>query len=401
MEFLTKLWHQQEDLVEDGTSESFHLSKEILTNTSLITVIELGVERVLDLIETEPALYSPSLFVVIFEILKLELASISGSQLLVVRLFSIVKSCLELRYNCRLGNNPVEICELFGAVSQLLFTVSPSAAADAMRTLDLGLALWLRDTDGGFSQSADLGPDKSKRVAAVMQRFVNGFTTALSSVPQSCVGDLDASLAAAFASSHSTIVSAVVEIWNKRFGTSDNLEIGPQLTDAITRLLPFTEILLPSPWAAAGCGEGSVPTPVFETQFESAPEPPAEPLISEFRTKVGKRVVRGLGQDIEQYDQIAERRAEPPVSSRRCHDDSQVKFVTIDSSPPHIAAVESQFHTNHQKEIRDRQRAEPAVTFTDLRSSPRPQSKYSEPRDCGFARKAATMTGKTYNTHSP
>lgn len=51
------------------------------------------------------------------------------------------------------------------------------------------------------------------------------------------------------------------------------------------------------------------------------------------------------------------------------HEDSQVDFVPVESSPREYT-FESQFLTMNQKEVRERQIAEPAVTFADIRSSP-------------------------------
>ena len=51
------------------------------------------------------------------------------------------------------------------------------------------------------------------------------------------------------------------------------------------------------------------------------------------------------------------------------HDDSQVQFQAIDSSPINNAVLDSQLLTDRKKEVKDRQQAEAAM-FPDLRSSP-------------------------------
>ena len=65
------------------------------------------------------------------------------------------------------------------------------------------------------------------------------------------------------------------------------------------------------------------------------------------------------------------RRGTPDASSRRRlrHDDSQIQFAPMDSSPPSIN-INSQILTDHQKEIRERQRYGNASLFPDIRSSP-------------------------------
>ena len=59
----------------------------------------------------------------------------------------------------------------------------------------------------------------------------------------------------------------------------------------------------------------------------------------------------------------------PPARLR--HNDSQIEFAAIDSSPYDLESLESQFMTEHQKEVKERQKQEAAALFPDLRSSPR------------------------------
>lgn len=62
------------------------------------------------------------------------------------------------------------------------------------------------------------------------------------------------------------------------------------------------------------------------------------------------------------------------IAPKLRHDDSQVQFETIESSPIANAALDSQLLTDRQKEVKERQQAE-ASMFPDLRSSPRPREK--------------------------
>ncbi|KAI9831149.1 MAG: hypothetical protein M1819_005237 [Sarea resinae] len=70
-------------------------------------------------------------------------------------------------------------------------------------------------------------------------------------------------------------------------------------------------------------------------------------------------------------------RTSTPVKStpkaRLRHDDSQIQFAPIDSSPPGEASGESQLLTDRQREVKERQQTEAAM-FPDLRSSPLPRS---------------------------
>ena len=61
-------------------------------------------------------------------------------------------------------------------------------------------------------------------------------------------------------------------------------------------------------------------------------------------------------------------------ASKLRHNDSQVEFVSIESSPPDYENFESQLLTARQKEVRHRQSTEPTLTFADIRSSPSTKS---------------------------
>ena len=49
--------------------------------------------------------------------------------------------------------------------------------------------------------------------------------------------------------------------------------------------------------------------------------------------------------------------------SRKRHDDSQIQFVAIESSPPGAVAEDSQLLLTTRREVRDRQREETAITI--------------------------------------
>ena len=59
--------------------------------------------------------------------------------------------------------------------------------------------------------------------------------------------------------------------------------------------------------------------------------------------------------------------------SRLRHDNSQIQFAIVESSP--ITERDSQFLTEHQKEVRDRQKSSTALMFADIRSSPTTRAK--------------------------
>ena len=74
----------------------------------------------------------------------------------------------------------------------------------------------------------------------------------------------------------------------------------------------------------------------------------------------------------------ARRGVKTTPKARLRHDDSQIQFAAIESSPLQPEPVESQFLTGRQKEIRERQGREAAAMFPEIRSSPRSSSRSSD-----------------------
>ena len=60
--------------------------------------------------------------------------------------------------------------------------------------------------------------------------------------------------------------------------------------------------------------------------------------------------------------------------ARLRHDNSQIQFAAIESSPLRSEIVESQYLTDRQKEVKERQGREAAAMFPEIRSSPRSTS---------------------------
>ena len=71
----------------------------------------------------------------------------------------------------------------------------------------------------------------------------------------------------------------------------------------------------------------------------------------------------------------AQRRVKTTPKARLRHDDSQIQFAAIESSPLQPELVESQYMTDRQKEVKERQCRETAAMFPEIRSSPRTTSR--------------------------
>ena len=80
-----------------------------------------------------------------------------------------------------------------------------------------------------------------------------------------------------------------------------------------------------------------------------------------------------------------ERRITPTARLR--HDNSQIQFAAIDSSPLIPDSGETQHLTDHQRETRERQERDTAAMFRDIRSSPRTARSAERPKELVLHRK--------------
>ena len=135
----------------------------------------------------------------------------------------------------------------------------------------------------------------------------------------------------------------------------------------------------------------SSPMRFVDSQDEE--EMPAEPVLSPFRPGTSVDSLQGIAKSIkgvrlspDSGEATAFRGS--PASSRRGvkttpkarlrHDDSQIQFAAIESSPLQPELVGSQYLTDRQKEVKERQAREAPAMFPEIGSSPR---SISRPRD--------------------
>lgn len=192
-------------------------------------------------------------------------------------------------------------------------------------------------------------------------------------------------LAAGFQSSHKLTVNQMIQMWNSTFGTQKQLTYPPVLKAALERLQPFVDIELPGFSIHTGNLDIADRPTFLDSQDEHAAGLPRSTEVSDDESKSAKQ--RRLQSPLPwngrasssrslQIAQTAKERRSVAISTTRKprHDDSQVQYVAIESSPLKDAGNESQYLTDRQKEVRCRQQVEPAVVFRDLQTSPLPGS---------------------------
>ena len=223
-------------------------------------------------------------------------------------------------------------------------------------------------------------------------------------------------LSAGFSSSHRTVVNLTVEFWNDSFGLQDHLEYPVEIELALRAVRPL--VALQPPTFPEGPDDEVRADSLFKRLKLTAQYPNNDILFTEsqhhfesttLRTgldNVSKYVPTGcqLAKTVEHVltpkaadlllshwlpfrkdvrVKTPERLVRSPPArqtskARLLHEDSQIQFAAIDSSPLNPQALGSQMLTDRQKEVGTRQQAEANALFPDMFSSPVTKTVYCE-----------------------
>ena len=189
-------------------------------------------------------------------------------------------------------------------------------------------------------------------------------------------------LTAGFKSKHRYIVNKTAEAWNAIVKDEEELECSDSLKSIVAALRPKVDLALPGVEESSG-EFGAQATSFIDSQddlsfvaLSSAKSSrqeiaqPTPPVIS-----LSKMATRGPMTRKRQRDATPEVIKSKPTkrvnTPRLRHDNSQIQFAPIESSP---IVEESQHLTERQKEVRERQR-DNSNLYPTIRSSPRTRSR--------------------------
>ena len=207
---------------------------------------------------------------------------------------------------------------------------------------------------------------------------------------------LELLLCSGLESKHRTIVNASIRLWNAIFSDcKDKLEYPTRITKALNRLRSATAADLqipffPETFESEASDEHRQPLTFADTQDESNDLISSASLdhVSRIQSKslfdsskprtTTPQVVIDVGRSLPLSSKRPREETPEPrgrIVKRRSltlglrHDDSQIQFEAIESSPIADAILDPQILTNRQTEVKERQKKEAAM-FPDLRSSP-------------------------------
>lgn len=171
-------------------------------------------------------------------------------------------------------------------------------------------------------------------------------------------------------------------MWNTLFSNAESVQYPERLRETLISLHPFVDIVLPG--LSLSSTEPAAQQPDFlasqgEVNFNLSVTP-SEPKMasrpsSRHSASPGPMKLSALKRSIDTTP-----KSKMPKQGRRSatpklrHDDSQIQFAAIESSPSILAVNDTEFLTDRQKEVRERQK-ENAAMFPEIHSSPQGTNK--------------------------
>ncbi|KAL8284768.1 hypothetical protein RB597_002029 [Gaeumannomyces tritici] len=259
-------------------------------------------------------------------------------------------------------------------------------ALQTLGLLQLGLVPWIQDEgtrlqSRQFAEVSEVTKSLWDRVCAVVFDVETAEMLPLTS--------MEPLLCAAFESKHRHVVNSVSTRWNKLFEKASDITYPEKLKMVLVSLHSFVDITLPGLDVSDSSAGGAQMPSFIDSQddmdiFNSASTKSISPVKTNVTpAKSGKGVIPSVkerstprksprlssgGVTKPSVSASAHRKGRSATKLR--HDDSQVQFEAIGSSPSDRASLESQVLTERQQEVRDRQKAA-ATLFPGIRSSPR------------------------------
>ncbi|KAL8808328.1 MAG: hypothetical protein Q9182_000148 [Xanthomendoza sp. 2 TL-2023] len=317
-------------------------------------------------------------------------------------IYSMVEHLLLLTYASLQPASQTAVLELITSINFFLESCPLSMKAVCLEKLQKGLAVWIEDSDAIVSRSSDLQSNVKTLCKTVL--------ASLKVVPKPdsfCLSRLQDLITSGFQSRHKRVVNEWITAWNQTFGRAETLEYPVTLRIVLKKLRPTVDIELPGfveeEESEVSIEVSSSPFHFVESQGEEddclmheIAAAKSKPFLKQGRvinqTKKGasparRTVVRSPG-----TPRTTGSRRQPKLKpkARLRHDNSQIEFAAVDSSPLVSEFAETQHLTDHQKEIKERQEHGVAAMFRDIRSSARSSRSADRPVELVLHKKQST-----------
>ncbi|KAL8703781.1 MAG: hypothetical protein Q9201_003046 [Fulgogasparrea decipioides] len=294
--------------------------------------------------------------------------------------YSMVQTLLMSTYSTFKYLPLSDLASFVSSVGSFLLSCPPSYRPICVSRMQRGLAVWIEDQDAVVSHSDTALASRS--LYSAVRGLWETSLHAVQSVSKhdsaflALVQDL---LAAGFQSRHTNIVNGTVIMWNGTFGKAEISEYPPALRTILTKLRPVVDLELPgfidddhmeilsSPFRFVDSQEEETEAGIRVVPATTTGSMVQQPKFSLSSKTSGHQLAAAPSPHV----RPSRREREMTPRARLRHDDSQIQFAAIYSSPLAPEVMEPQHITDHQKEVKERQEQGAAAMFPDIRSSPR------------------------------
>ncbi|CAJ2500477.1 Uu.00g033300.m01.CDS01 [Anthostomella pinea] len=289
-------------------------------------------------------------------------------------LYRLTNRLLETSYvQLDRANHAEVVVPLLTEVTGFLVRCSQVLVFKSLVQIQHGLGLWIQDADGRYSSKQC--PEVFEAVKNLWDRICGLFVDA--ALENFELDAIELLLCSAFKSKHRHTVNTVIALWNRAFEHVDEVQYPESLKAVLLSLLPYADIALPGLDVSSYESGGQEPS-FIESQDDLG-------IFNLSSSKKSRRTTpqpsssrrSGTPASVQPSLPLTRRSRTPnpsrPKSARRSatprlrHDDSQIQFAPIASSPTKNQ-VESQVLTERQREVRERQQENSAL-FPGIRCS--------------------------------
>lgn len=302
----------------------------------------------------------------------------STSQDPYAHLYEYINTTLTASYGSYSKDLLRECSDNISALTGMLGRCPVSLLLAVLVKIQHGLECWILDNDQRL-----LGGDiLSKAVSSLWDLVKKLLPRLLAQHGHSEVlRNLELLICAGLNSRHGSRVSGTIAFWNASFGSCEEpFEYPVNVKDALLRLRAIADVqvpYLPESLNEESSADQRQPIDYMETQDDSygMSSIPSESIIRLMRQSTPQVIIESrrsvsLKRSRDNTPETSRRKSRKrDVTPRIRHDDSQIQFEAVESSPMADRVVDSQLLTEKQKETKERQQADQSM-FPDLRSTP-------------------------------
>ncbi|KAF3006471.1 hypothetical protein E8E13_003626 [Curvularia kusanoi] len=280
-------------------------------------------------------------------------------------LYSVVTSAGATAYN-ELGSRDVtSIKEFLAALGSSIKNCSTSLLAVYLRKTQEVVRMWVEDAQRKL-QNKKPGSKVLHREVVNLWEDVSEAIERLPRTDSQVLLHLESLITSGFVSRRRSIINISIAAWNKTFGKETNLKYPKRLEAVLRRLRRSVELSLPS--LSLTDGESDAELSLYDSD---------DSIDGVRRSARSSRIKESPFKIIKPKSPAVSSPASRRTSSRRTpkvrlrHDNSQIQFEAIVSSPTNPFVQDSQILTDRQKEMIERQRLAGGL-FADM-GAPSPQ----------------------------